>query len=116
MAKERGECLSSSWPDRRKYRSHPAVCLRPRSPAFRHYEMPAPSPVIRAPSCTSLRPIARTGSEASAPYPALQILVTVPVLLPLFFFHFPPWLARAESRSFPPSSRGILDSPPPPHP
>ena len=50
----------------RKYTSHPAVCLRSRSPGFRHYEMPAPSPAIRAPSCTSLLPIARTGSEASA--------------------------------------------------
>src|SRR5713226_392004 len=45
-----------------------------------------------------------------APIRALQIIVTVPVLLDLLLCHSRAWLPREESRSFPTSSSGIRDS------
>src|SRR6266851_1464833 len=68
--------------------------------------------------CPSLQPAGEGSSErAGCPIPAskrarelieaLQIIVTVPVLLELLLCHSRAWLPREESRSFSTSSSGI---------
>jgi hypothetical protein len=54
------------------------------------------------------RPQSRTKTEIKPI--ALQIIVTVPVLLDLLLCHSRAWLPREESRSFPTSSSAIRDS------